>query len=283
MEIAIYQVDAFAPEVFSGNPAAVCVLDGWVEDRILQGIAAENNLSETAFLVAGAGGFDLRWFTPKVEVALCGHATLAAAKVLYDARGWVGERIRFRTRWKGELAVEKRGEWFEMDFPALPARPAGTPDGLGAALGAEPRQVLESDEDWLAVMDDEETVRGLAPDFRALERYECRCIVPTARGAGEGGFRFAGVSAEAGDRRRSGDGVVALRAGAVLGSGAGEGGAAGAAGVGAGRGDPLPERGGEGEVGGPGGAVSGGADTRLRLAGGGKRRGWQRRDKAAKR
>lgn len=184
MEIAIYQVDAFAPEVFSGNPAAVCVLDGWVEDRILQGIAAENNLSETAFLVAGAGGFDLRWFTPKVEVALCGHATLAAAKVLYDARGWVGERIRFRTRWKGELAVEKRGEWFEMDFPALPARPAGTPDGLGAALGAEPRQVLESDEDWLAVMDDEETVRGLAPDFRAMERYECRCIVPTARGAG---------------------------------------------------------------------------------------------------
>ena len=182
MEIAIYQVDAFASEVFSGNPAAVCVLDGWIEDRILLGIAAENNLSETAFLVAGNGGFDLRWFTPKVEVALCGHATLAAAKVMFDVRGWSGERIRFRTRWKGELAVERRGEWFEMDFPAMAARPVKTPEGLGEALGAEPLQVLASEEDWLAAMEDEATVRGLAPDFRALERYECRCIVPTARG-----------------------------------------------------------------------------------------------------
>ena len=182
MKIPMWQVDAFATKVFAGNPAAVCLLDAWLADGVLQAIAAENNLSETAFLVPHADGFDLRWFAPAKEVALCGHATLAAAKVLFDLRGWKEETIRFRTRQRGVLTVVKRGEWFEMDFPALPATPVQTPAGLAAALGAEPRQVLASTDDWLAVLDDEATVRELKPDFAALKAFPCRCVVPTARG-----------------------------------------------------------------------------------------------------
>ena len=183
MKIPMYQVDAFASAVFAGNPAAVCVLESWLDDRVLQNIAAENNLSETAFLVRNAEGYDLRWFTPTMEVALCGHATLASAKVLFDLRGWKEAEIRFRTRKSGILTVAKRGDLFEMDFPALPTKSVATPAGLGAALGAEPRQVLASTEDWLVVLDDEATVRALKPDFAALEKFDCRCLVPTARGA----------------------------------------------------------------------------------------------------
>ena len=182
MQIPIVQVDAFATAVFAGNPAAVCELEAWPEDRLLQAIALENNLSETAFLVRNAEGFDLRWFTPAAEVALCGHATLAAAKVLFDLRGWRAPEIRFQTRKRGVLTVAKRGDLFEMDFPALPAKPVEPPAGLAAALGVAPRAVLASVEDWLVVLDDEAAVRGLKPDFAALERMPCRCVVPTARG-----------------------------------------------------------------------------------------------------
>lgn len=182
MKIPMWQVDAFASQTFAGNPAAVCLLDDWLADGVLQAIAAENNLSETAFLVPHADGFDLRWFAPAKEVALCGHATLAAAKVLFDLRGWKEESIRFRTRQRGVLTVAKRGEWFEMDFPALPATPVQTPAGLAAALGVEPRQVLASTDDWLAVLDDEAAVRNLKPDLAALKTFNCRCVVPTARG-----------------------------------------------------------------------------------------------------
>lgn len=182
MKIPIWQVDAFATKVFAGNPAAVCWLDDWLADGVLQAIAAENNLSETAFLVPLGGEIELRWFAPAKEVALCGHATLAAAKVLFDLRGWKEESIRFRTRQRGVLTVAKRGEWFEMDFPALPATPVQTPAGLGAALGAEPRQVLASTDDWLVLLDAEAAVRNLKPDFAALKAFPCRCVVPTARG-----------------------------------------------------------------------------------------------------
>ena len=183
MKIPMWQVDAFTAKVFSGNPAAICMLESWLEDRVLQSIAAENNLSETGFLVRNEEGFDLRWFTPAAEVTLCGHGTLAAAKVLFDRQGWPKPEIRFKTRWRGTLAVETCGEWLEMDFPALPARAVATPAGLAEALGAEPQQVLESVEDWLAVMEDEETVRGLKPDLAAVAKLPCRCLVPTARGA----------------------------------------------------------------------------------------------------
>ncbi len=182
MKIPMWQVDAFTAKVFAGNPAAVCLLDDWLADGVLQSIAAENNLSETAFLVPRGEEFELRWFTPAVEVALCGHATLAAAKVLFDLRGWSQSEVRFRTRQRGVLAVAKRGDGFEMDFPALPAWPVPVPAGLAAALGAEPRQLLESTDDWLVVLDDEETVRNLKPDLAALKAFNCRCLVPTARG-----------------------------------------------------------------------------------------------------
>ena len=182
MKIPIYQVDAFASAVFAGNPAAICLLESWLEDRVLQAIAAENNLSETAFLLRSEEGFDLRWFTPASEVTLCGHATLAAAKVLFDLRGWGESSIRFQTRWRGVLTVVKRGDLLEMDFPALPAKPVETPEGLADALGVEPRQVLESAEDWLIVLDDEAAVRAVKPNFPALEKMPCRCAVPTARG-----------------------------------------------------------------------------------------------------
>ena len=142
MKIPIYQVDAFTSEVFSGNPAAVCMLETWIDDKILQSVAAENNLSETAFLVRNDDGFDIRWFTPVTEVALCGHATLAGAFVLFTCQGWPAELIRFRTRRSGQLTVVKRDKFLEMDFPSRPAHKRTSPAGLGEALGVVPKEIF---------------------------------------------------------------------------------------------------------------------------------------------
>ncbi len=120
MKIPLYQVDAFTSEVFKGNPAAVCLLDEWLDDTRLQAIAAENNLSETAFLVKTYEGFEIRWFTPLTEVSLCGHATLASAFILFNFLQWPENTIRFQTRQSGVLTVTKRKELLEMDFPARP-------------------------------------------------------------------------------------------------------------------------------------------------------------------
>ena len=182
MKLPIYQVDAFTSEVFSGNPAAVCLLDGWIEDSILQAVAAENNLSETAFLVRGDDGFDIRWFTPVTEVALCGHATLASAFVLFTCRKWPEETIRFRTRKSGGLAVSRRDKLFEMDFPARPAAAVSPPAGLEAALRVTPRETLGSSEDLLVVLGSEKAVREAQPDFAALDRVTARGTIITARG-----------------------------------------------------------------------------------------------------
>ncbi|MEW6668397.1 MAG: PhzF family phenazine biosynthesis protein [Thermodesulfobacteriota bacterium] len=182
MRIPLYQVDAFTSQVFFGNPAAVCLLERWLEDSILQAVASENNLSETAFLVRNAEGFDLRWFTPVTEVALCGHATLASAFVLFTRRDWPEESIRFRTRKSGELVVSRRGDLLEMDFPARPPNPQGPPDGLLEALHVTPEAVLGSAEDLLVVLDSEKVVREVQPDFGALERVACRGTIVTARG-----------------------------------------------------------------------------------------------------
>jgi PhzF family phenazine biosynthesis protein len=182
MKIPIYQVDAFASEVFSGNPAAVCFLDSWIDDNLLQSIAAENNLSETAFLVQNDTGFDLRWFTPTVEVALCGHATLASAFVLFTCREWKEEIIRFHTRKSGQLIVAKRNDLLEMDFPSRPANPVAPPAGIKEALGVVPKQAYSSAEDLLLVLDSEKSVREVQPDFTALARVDCRGIIITAKG-----------------------------------------------------------------------------------------------------
>ncbi len=153
MKIPIYQIDAFTSEVFSGNPAAVCILDSWLGDNLLQSIAAENNLSETAFLARNDDGFDIRWFTPTTEVALCGHATLASAFVLFTCRDWSEEDIRFRTRKSGQLIVGKRNDLLEMDFPSRPAHNVIPPPGLEAALGVTPITVLGSVEDLMFVLE----------------------------------------------------------------------------------------------------------------------------------
>ena len=128
MKTPIYQVDAFPSAVFSGNPAAVCMLDGWIDNRRLQSIAAENNLSETTFLVQNNNDFELRWFTPMIEVALCGHATLASAFVLLVCMKWNENIIRFQTRKSGQLMVTRKGEIFEMIFPTRPAYPQTPPE-----------------------------------------------------------------------------------------------------------------------------------------------------------
>ncbi len=182
MKIPFYQVDAFASKVFSGNPAAVCILEDWLDDQTLQAIAAENNLSETAFLVKNDTGFDLRWFTPVVEVALCGHATLASAFVLFNCRGWADDAVRFQTRHSGELVVTRSGDLYDMDFPARPAHGIEPPPGLRAALGVSTGQAYGSAEDLMVVLDSERSVRELAPDMAALGRVECRGVIVTAKG-----------------------------------------------------------------------------------------------------
>jgi PhzF family phenazine biosynthesis protein len=182
MKIPIYQVDAFTSEIFSGNPAAVCFLQSWIDDELLQSIAAENNLSETAFLVRNNEGFDLRWFTPTVEVDLCGHATLASAFVLFACHEWRGENIHFRTRRSGQLIVAKHADLLEMDFPARPAHAITSPAGLNEAIHAKPKEVLGSAEDLLVLLESEKAVRETQPDFSALAELECRGLIITARG-----------------------------------------------------------------------------------------------------
>jgi len=182
LRVPIYQVDAFTSDVFSGNPAAVCLLENWISDSILQAIAAENNLSETAFVVPEKDGFELRWFTPTVEVALCGHATLASAYVIFELKGWGEKTLSFQTRKSGRLLVEKRNGLFEMDFPSRPPTGKSFPGDLVKILGAAPLKVLSSEEDTLVVLDAEQSVRELKPDLTALSGLDCRGVIVTARG-----------------------------------------------------------------------------------------------------
>lgn len=180
MRIKQYQVDAFANRAFEGNPAAVCPLDKWLPDELMQAIAAENNLSETAFFVPEGDRFRLRWFTPLAEVALCGHATLATVHVLLNILDHPGDRIEFETL-SGRLSVERSDGLLSMDFPAQPPSPCETPYALIAGLGAEPAEVLAAD-DYIAVFDSEESVRNLSPDFAKLHELELRGVCATAPG-----------------------------------------------------------------------------------------------------
>jgi len=181
MSIRIVQVDAFTNRPFAGNPAAVCVLKQAAADQWMRDVAREMNLSETAFLVPENGGFHLRWFTPAVEVELCGHATLASAHVLWeDAHLAPGVQARFHTR-SGLLLADRRGDWIELDFPAIPALPSTPPPGILAALGAPARLVTRNQFDYLLEMDSEETVRALTPDFSALRGVQARGVIVTAR------------------------------------------------------------------------------------------------------
>lgn len=178
-----HQVDAFVEGPFSGNPAAVYVLQQWLPDARLQAIAESHNLSETAFVVpAEADRWQLRWFTPTAEVDLCGHATLAAAWTLFETHLPAPDTLHFRTH-SGELRVERDGELLRMDFPALAPQPVADDLAarLGAALGTRPEQVL-ANVDLLAILRDEAAVRGLTPDLHALAALECRGVIVSAPG-----------------------------------------------------------------------------------------------------
>ncbi len=180
MNLKLYQIDAFADQVFSGNPAAVCPLDEWLDDDTLLAIARENNLSETAFFVPDGENFHLRWFTPKAEVDLCGHATLATAFVIFDIMRLKKEKISFQTK-SGTLTVTKEGSLLSMDFPAREPLPCPVPDDLTRSLRIEPVEVLKS-RDFLVLFENEETVRQLSPDMALLMNLDALGVIVTAPG-----------------------------------------------------------------------------------------------------
>jgi predicted PhzF superfamily epimerase YddE/YHI9 len=182
--VPFYQVDAFSERAFGGNPAAVCVLGAFPHEATMAAVAAENNLSETAFVVRrGDDDYDLRWFTPAVEVDLCGHATLAAGRVVLGELEPGRERVRFHTR-SGPLEVARRGEAFALDLPARPPAPLAAPPGLERALGAAPSAVLGA-RDLVAVFERAEQVRALRPDLAAVAALEgLFAVCVTAPGTG---------------------------------------------------------------------------------------------------
>jgi PhzF family phenazine biosynthesis protein len=189
MGLAIVQVDAFTDTPFAGNPAAICILPAPRDERWMQNVAREMNLSETAFLHRENDGYRLRWFTPTVEVALCGHATLASAHVLWEGGHLTPSApARFHTK-SGLLTAERRGAWIELDFPAVVAVPAEPPRDLVEALRVQPSAVCRSRFDYLVEVDSEDTVRRLDPDFTALARVEARGVMVTSR-ASTPGFDF---------------------------------------------------------------------------------------------
>ena len=182
MKIPIYQVDAFTNERFKGNPAAVCPLDNWLPAAAMQNIAAENNLAETAFVVAAGENFEIRWFTPTVEVDLCGHATLASAYVLFNELGFSGDQINFISHRSGPLSVTKNGSILALNFPVdslteLPLKPE-----VAIGLSQTPRAVFKGKTDYLFVYDSEAEILALQPDFVALKAHAVRGIIVTAPG-----------------------------------------------------------------------------------------------------
>jgi len=181
--IDIYQVDAFARSAFGGNPAAVCPLSDWLPDDVMQSIASENNLSETAFIIPASGNdadYEIRWFTPAIEVDLCGHATLASGCVLFEKRGFEGETLRFKSR-SGLLEVSREGDRFVLDFPSQPPRPAAFPDGIERALGVRPLEFLRADKN-MAVLADETAVAAVTPDLAYIAALPGDGLIVTAEG-----------------------------------------------------------------------------------------------------
>lgn len=183
MKIPLYVIDAFTRRVFGGNPAAVCPLDAWLPDDVMQKIGQENNLSETAFFVRESEGeYRLRWFTPTVEVDLCGHATLASAFAIFNFTDPSAASITFNSR-SGPLHVARDGERLTLDLPARPPAPCDAPTALLDGLGARPHEVLRSTVDYLAVYDSEDEVRALRPDMSLLGALDSLGVIATAPGS----------------------------------------------------------------------------------------------------
>jgi PhzF family phenazine biosynthesis protein len=183
MALEMYQLAAFTSQPFGGNPAAVVPLEHWIDEALMQRIAAENNLSETAFFVpAGNGEWQIRWFTPSVEVPLCGHATLASAAVIRDRLGWSDWPITLHSA-SGALTVDTDGNGFVLDFPANPPQPVSAPEGLREALGTDAiEETMLGRDIYMVVLPDEAAVASLSPDFAALAQIVEHGIVATAPG-----------------------------------------------------------------------------------------------------
>lgn len=179
MKLSIYQIDAFAERAFEGNPAAVCPLTEWLSDEVMQSIAEENNLSETAFFVPTEHGFHIRWFTPVAEVDLCGHATLASAYVIFFLLGFENNTINFESK-SGLLKVEQKDDLLVMNFPSQLPTPCQTPDEIIRAFKNTPVECLTS-EDYIVVFDNEDEVASVQPDFNALSKLDLRGVAITAK------------------------------------------------------------------------------------------------------
>ena len=182
MKISIFQVDAFSDQLFKGNPAAVCPLNEWLPDELMQNIAQENNLAETAFIVPANEGYEIRWFTPTVEVDLCGHATLASAHVVFQELGHSGEKVEFYSPRSGPLTVTKRGDELVLDFPSDTISQIDVEPLHSTGLSKAPKAVYKGKTDYLFVYDTEAEIRALIPDFEALKTHPVRGIIVTAPG-----------------------------------------------------------------------------------------------------
>ena len=182
MNIPLYQVDAFTDRLFLGNPAAVCPLDFWPSDDILQNIAIENNLSDTAFFKKKNNLFEIRWFTPMAEVELCGHATLATAHVLFNHLNHKGDRLIFESVYSGKLEVQKKGDYLTLDFPTDRIEPTLPPDNLFKSLGKKPLEIWKGKADYLLYYPSQEDIEELNPNFNLLKKIETRGIIVTAPG-----------------------------------------------------------------------------------------------------
>jgi len=182
MKQKIYQVDAFAERLFSGNPAAVCPLEQWLEDEILQNIAMENNLAETAFYVKQGDKYEIRWFTPGSEVDLCGHATLAAAYVLFNHEGHKSDIIRFHSPRSGKLTVKQTGELLTLDFPSDIYRSVEISPELTACFDIKPIKAFKGKTDYMLIFENEQQIRSLTPHLSEISKIEARGIIATAKG-----------------------------------------------------------------------------------------------------
>lgn len=179
MKLTLYQVDAFADRPFEGNPAAVCPLDAWLPDDLMQNIAMENNLSETAYFVKENDRYRIRWFTPVREVDLCGHATLASAYVIFNSLGHEGTEVAFESK-SGVLTVKRAGDWLELDFPSQPPVSCAVPELIVKAFGETPVECLRSD-DYIVVFDHESAVLDADPDLSVVSGLDLRGVAITAR------------------------------------------------------------------------------------------------------
>ena len=180
--LTLYQVDAFTSKVFGGNPAGVCVLDNWLPEQLMQKIAAENNLAETAFLVRNGANYEIRWFTPRVEVDLCGHATLASAHVLFNHLDHQEEVLHFQSRNRGMLSVSKSDDLLTLDFPSDKIKSVVAPEWLLEPFGIPPLEVFKGISDYLMIYASQQDIESISPDFGMLAKTDARGVIVSAPG-----------------------------------------------------------------------------------------------------